>query len=189
MRGTALGIYYFGIYIGYSLAFAIGNEINILLNWRWVFFLSGIFGLALVPVVLFFVKDKRQQEVVINADRRRRRFSEWFDEEGRSFLRKMILVFVTFIMPGMASLCIAGGIRNAGGYVWAYNTEPFFQQFYSDHTIASFMSVIPLVAGSLGAVVGGLISDVLVKNRGPYARIWVLIVSQVRDGVVLCRLC
>ena len=41
------------------------------------------------------------------------------------------------------------------------------------------MSVIPLVAGSLGAVVGGLISDVLVKNRGPYARIWVLIVSQV----------
>ena len=82
-------------------------------------------------------------------------------------------------------LCIAGGIRNAGGYVWAYNTQPFFQdKGYSPDTIASFMSVIPLVAGSLGAVVGGLISDVLVKGRGPYARIWVLIVSQVRAGLM-----
>ena len=66
---------------------------------------------------------------------------------------------------------------------------PFFQQFFSDHTIASFMSVIPLVAGSLDAVVGGLIPDVLVKNRGSYVCICVLIASQVRDGVVLCRLC
>ena len=40
------------------------------------------------------------------------------------------------------------------------------------------MSVIPLVAGSIGAVVGGIISDVLVKGRGPAARIWVLIGSQ-----------
>ena len=140
MRGTALGVYYFGIYIGYSLAFAIGNEINILLNWHWVFFLSAILGLILVPVVLFTVKDKRpKEEIVITTDRRsRRKCKEWFDEEGRSFLRKLVLILVTFILPGMLMLCIAGGIRNAGGYVWAYNTEAFFQQFYTDHTIASF---------------------------------------------------
>ncbi len=42
------------------------------------------------------------------------------------------------------------------------------------------MSWIPLVAGSMGAVVGGLISDILVKGRSPYMRIWVLIISQVR---------
>ena len=137
-------------------------------------------GLVLVPVVLFTVKDKRPQaEVVISTDRRRRKFKEWFDEGVRSFVRKLVLILVTFVMPGMLMLCIAGGIRNAGGYVWAYNTEAFFQQFYSDTTIASFMSIIPLVAGSIGAMVGGVISDLLVKNRGPYARIWVLIVSQV----------
>lgn len=93
------------------------------------------------------------------------------------------MLLKTFIMPGMLVLCIAGGVRNAGGYVWAYNTELFFEKSgYSKTHIQSFMSWIPLVAGSIGAVVGGIISDVLVKGRGPYMRIWVLIVSQVRGG-------
>ena len=87
----------------------------------------------------------------------------------------------TFILPGMFILCIAGGVRNAGGYVWAYNTELFFKKRgFSGATINQFMSWIPLVSGSIGAMVGGIISDVLVKGRSPYMRIWVLIVSQVR---------
>lgn len=44
LRGTAISIYYFGIYIGYSLAFAIGNGIVDVLSWRWVFFISGLAG-------------------------------------------------------------------------------------------------------------------------------------------------
>ena len=84
-------------------------------------------------------------------------------------------------MPGMFILCIAGGIRNAGGYVWGYNTEIFFEQFYTKDQINHFMSWIPLVGGSLGAMVGGIISDILVKGRSPYMRIWVLIISQVRE--------
>ena len=43
-RGTAIGVYYWGVYIGYSLAFAIGNGIQQALNWRWVFFLSAFIG-------------------------------------------------------------------------------------------------------------------------------------------------
>ena len=82
----------------------------------------------------------------------------------------------------MFILCIAGGIRNAGGYVWAYNTEIFFETFYTKETINRFMSWIPLVGGSLGAVAGGVISDLLVKGHGTLARIWVLVVSQVIMG-------
>ena len=51
IRGTAISIYYFGIYIGYSLAFAIGNGIVEALNWRWVFFLSGLIGKAVAMVM------------------------------------------------------------------------------------------------------------------------------------------
>ena len=36
VRASAISIYYFGIYIGYSLAFAIGNGIEKVLSWRWV---------------------------------------------------------------------------------------------------------------------------------------------------------
>ena len=138
-------------------------------------------GIALTPFVLFTIKeperkknsltDENTKEVQIHGNQ--------FERRVNDLLSKMLLLLKTFIMPGMSTLCIAGGIRNAGGYVWAYNTQPFFSLKYSDTTIAAYMSVIPLVAGSIGAVVGGIISDVLVKGRGPAARIWVLIGSQV----------
>ena len=164
------------------MAYAIGNEINLVLNWRWVFFLSGIFGIVLAPIVLITIKEKRQRNYSeVRSIQNKRGCAKKLD----SFWKKGLLLLVTFIMPGMLMLCFAGGIRNAGGYVWAYNTQPFFRdEGYHDNVIASFMSVIPLVAGSIGAVVGGLVSDWLVKGRGPYVRIWVLIVSQVRPAVV-----
>ena len=150
-------------------------------------------GIVLVPVVLFTIKEPERKknsltdeedtgdtqedtedntQVIEVTDNR-------FKRRVKDLLSKMFLLLKTFIMPGMLTLCIAGGIRNAGGYVWAYNTQPFFSLKYSDTTIAAYMSVIPLVAGSIGAVVGGIISDVLVKGRGLAARIWVLIGSQV----------
>ena len=53
LRGTAISIYYFGIYIGYSLAFAIGNGIVDALSWRWVFYLSGLIGTCLYSCILY----------------------------------------------------------------------------------------------------------------------------------------
>lgn len=252
MRGTAISIYYFGIYIGYSLAFAIGNGIEKVLNWRWVFFisalagkvilsfpgilfnlslfsilpsiffiyssfhtkplciplslpsppfftspfsspcllllphpslpLSSIFpssfsssssGIAVVPFVLFTIKEPKRKKNPV---------SDQAAGEKLPIGSRILLLLKTFIMPGMLTLCIAGGIRNAGGYVWAYNTELFFEKSgFSDDHIRNYMSWIPLVAGSIGAIVGGIISDVLVKGRGPYMRIWVLIISQVHS--------
>lgn len=178
-----MSIYYFGIYTGYSLSYAIGNFVNISLGWRWVFFISGLFGIALTPIVIFTIKepernkdsndDKKVTEILNSKDK--------FHE----FLKKVILLAKTFILPGMLMLCIAGGVRNAGGYVWGYNTQPFFQsKGYSDTYIASFMTFIPLVAGSFGAILGGVISDFLVKGRGAVARIWVLMASQVWEHII-----
>lgn len=192
MRGSAVGIYYWGIYFGYSLAYAIGNGVNIGLGWRWVFFISALMGIVLVPLVFFTVKEPKRSTgkdtKAVDGDKGTlNNTKEWswdhFLYQLREFMLKIKLVILTFIMPGMLTLCIAGSIRNAGGYVWAYNTQPFFSLTFDDAIIASYMSVIPLVGGSIGAVVGGLISDLLVKGRGPYARIWVLIISQVGVSV------
>ena len=177
LRGTAIGIYYWGIYFGYSLAFAIGSGIEELLSWHWVFFLSGIFGLVVAPIILVTVKEpQRQRNPVADSN-------VGPQHKKVTTLQRIVLLLKVFIFPGVAMLmfCIAAGIRNAGGYVWAYNTELFFENVndFSAEKIRRFMSWIPLVGGSIGAVVGGLISDILVKKRGTYARIWVLIVSQV----------
>ena len=179
LRGSALGIYYFGIYIGYSLAFAIGNGIDQVLGWRWVFFLSGLAGIAVAPIVLLTVREPKRTVIKATAT------DITAKEDKLTLCQRFMLLAVTFVMPGMFVLCIAGGIRNAGGYVWAYNTEIFFEKFYSRKTINHFMSWIPLVGGSLGAVVGGVISDLLVKERGTIARIWVLVISQVRRKKML----
>jgi MFS family permease len=173
LRGTAIGIYYFGIYIGYSLSFAIGNSIAQTLGWRWVFFISGIAGVAVAPIVLFTVREPERKSNKTKTDAKTK------PDDKISLSQRFFLLLVTFIMPGMFVLCLAGSIRNAGGYVWAYNTQIFFEKFYSKDTIRNFMSWIPLVGGSLGAVFGGVISDALVKGRGPVARIWVLFISQV----------
>ena len=128
-------------------------------------------GIALTPFVLFTVKEPKRDKSA----------KQTHSCEASLIILKdrVILILRTYLMPGIATLCIAGSIRNAAGYVWAYNTEPFYQKIFDDDIIAIYMSVIPLVGGSIGAVVGGVISDLLVKNRGPYARIWVLIISQV----------
>ena len=130
-------------------------------------------GIGVAPIILFTVREPtRTKNTKVD--------KAATTEEKPSFLARLLLLVKTFLFPGMFMLCIAGGIRNAGGYVWAYNTELFFQaQDFTDDQINHFMSWIPLVGGSLGAIFGGLISDILVKNRSTYVRIWVLIVSQV----------
>ena len=81
--------------------------------------------------------------------------------------------------PSLLILFVAGSIRNAGGYVWAYNTQPYFNKYYPNTNVGEYMSWIPLVGGSFGVVLGGFISDRVIKNRGFYARVWVLLFSQV----------
>lgn len=130
-------------------------------------------GIAVAPIILFTVKEpKRTKNPKVDTPA----------DEKITFGRRVLMLLVTFIMPGMVMLCIAGGIRNAGGYVWAYNTQVFFEDHrgFTKGQISKWMSWIPLVGGSLGAIVGGMISDFLVKGRSPYMRIWVLIFSQVR---------
>lgn len=75
----------------------------------------------------------------------------------------------------------------AAGYVWAYNTQIYFQAIgQSPQTIATYMSWIPLVFGSAGVVFGGFISDRVVKRVGLYARVIVLTISQVRECSFSC---
>lgn len=129
-------------------------------------------GIVAAPLILFTVKEpKHRRNLIADSESTEIKLSFW---------SRLLLLIRTFIMPGMFFLCLASGVRNAGGYVWAYNTELFFEaNDLSRNQISKFMSWIPLVGGSIGAVVGGIISDMLVKGRSPYMRVWVLIVSQV----------
>ncbi|XP_014672430.1 PREDICTED: uncharacterized protein LOC106812934 [Priapulus caudatus] len=92
---------------------------------------------------------------------------------------RLWVVVTAFVRPSTLLLCLAGSVRNAAGYVWAYNTQPYFESVgQTPLEIAKYMSWLPLVAGSIGVVFGGCISDQVVKRRGLYTRVWVLVISQ-----------
>ncbi|ESO86450.1 hypothetical protein LOTGIDRAFT_220749 [Lottia gigantea] len=186
-RGTALGIYNWGIYTGYSMSYAIGNFITLAninnQGWRWAFYISGIPGLIIGVIILLTVKEPKRgankTSEVTNSDEHVAAETVW--DKLKSTARP-------FFRPSLLLLCIAGSIRNSGGYVWAYNTQPYFNKlgksldYTEDETstlVGSYMSWIPLVGGSLGVLVGGIISDRVVKKRGLYARILVLVFTQI----------
>lgn len=100
------------------------------------------------------------------------------DDAGpASFVQAMKVMLAS---PPLLMLLVASGIRNGAGLVWAYNTNVFFEtaQHQTRNQIAAFMSWVPAVAGSCGAVLGGWLSDALLKRSGVSARFGVLVVSQ-----------
>ena len=64
-------------------------------------------------------------------------------------------------------LIFASLYRNCGGYVWSYQANNYFKNVWDQSSleIASYLGVIPMIAGSIGCLLGGLIADTLVKRQ------------------------
>jgi len=66
LRGSALGVYNWGIYIGYSMAYAFGNFITQAdidgKGWRWVFWIAAMPGFVLGILMLFTLKEPARSE-------------------------------------------------------------------------------------------------------------------------------
>ena len=75
-----------------------------------------------------------------------------------------------FMKPSIVILCLAGSIRNAAGYIWAYNNNTYYKlQNQTPDQISAYLSVIPLVFGIIGSFVGGFVSDRVAK-KGIYSK-------------------
>ncbi|KAF2352636.1 Major facilitator superfamily [Trinorchestia longiramus] len=61
MRGFALGVFNWGIYLGYGLSYIIGNYVtaaNILdMGWRWSYYISAIIGTVVLIYLLLVLKE------------------------------------------------------------------------------------------------------------------------------------
>ena len=60
-RGTALGFYNWGIYLGYSMAFGFNFVLNThSLGWRWVFIIASLPGFAVALLMLATVREPQR---------------------------------------------------------------------------------------------------------------------------------
>ena len=186
-----MGIYNWGVYIGYGAAFAIGNQVAKRLSWHWVFYLTGGFGVIIAPFILLTISEPKRQ---VNEVQKKRQLAS-----NLSFKERTLLLLLTFfperllcgykpmaaypskVSYGLWLVIVAGGVRNAGGYVWAYNAQLFYtnEKGLDVDQITAYMSWIPAVGGIIGAFLGGLAADLVAKYGQPHHRLWVLAVSQV----------
>lgn len=97
---------------------------------------------------------------------------------GISLFKK---VLQAYLQPALILMCVAGGIRLGAGLVWAYNVKTFFSELHCNTIdVGVFLSWVPIVGGTLGALLGGVLSDKFAGMSGYKGRMWVLVLSQVR---------
>ena len=67
----------------------------------------------------------------------------------------------------------------SAGFSWSYNSKLYHDTYYPDFDIGLYLFFTSVIGGSIGMIVGGAVSDGIVKKVGVQARAWVLAVSQV----------
>jgi len=163
-RGLANGIFSWGVYYGYGLAFVFGiyiTQANIAgYLWRAPYILAGVPGIVIGILLIFTVSDPRQ-------DVRKER-KAW---TGLTYFKS---VFRNFLTPSMLILLLAACARQTAGLTWAFNTRPFFQQYYPDFDLGVWILCASVFGGSFGVFAGGFFSDRLVNVLGLASRLWIL---------------
>lgn len=176
-RGVANGIFSWGVYYGYGLAFVFGiyiTKADVLgYGWRAPYVLASLPGLVVSVLILITFRDPRQdtakETAAAGANRRRDGFRKWIME----YLKKLL---VTFFSPTMMILLLAAFFRHTAGYCWAYNTRNFFQFYYPKFDIGLWTFCASVFGGSFGVFAGGFFSDRLVSHLGIHSRLWLLFV-------------
>lgn len=168
-RGTAMGVYSVGSYLGSGLAFLLGghlirfvgeNETGSIAPWRKVFFLVGLPGLVLVPLLLTVREPSRRSAG-------EERMSVWrhVREHRGAFLGHNL---------GFALLAFSG----YGAGAWT----PAFLQRVHGMTIAESgiaLGWIMAIAGTLGIVFGGWLADFLAARGRRDATLCVGVIAAV----------
>ena len=155
-RGVANGVFSWGVYYGYGLAFVFGiylTKADVLgYGWRAPYIIAALPGVLLAILLATTVKDPRVK------------VRETKQEDGRDGLAYARTLARSFLSPSMLILLVAAFFRHTAGYCWAYNTRLFFQFYYQDFDIGLWTFCASVFGGSFGVFAGGFFSDRLNKS-------------------------
>ncbi|KAG5893319.1 hypothetical protein JTB14_000278 [Gonioctena quinquepunctata] len=169
-RALVMSVFNWGIYGGYGIAFPVGRYVPPMnsfgLGWRVTYYGAGIVALILAFLTWFTLKEPQRTAIgetaVQNEDGSNREFTIWDVIKD----------------PRVILLCLAASIRHCGGMCFAYNCDLYYQTYFPDYDLGWWLFAVTIVIGSIGVVVGGVISDKIVAKMGIRSRCVVLAVSQ-----------
>jgi MFS family permease len=172
-RAKANGVFSWGVYYGYGLAFIFGiyiTQADILgYGWRSSYVIAGAPGLV-IAALLLFIKDPRYKQK--NEDSN----EDSPAVEKPKFVLKDYLLSIKkgFWQPAMICLLASAAVRHTAGYSWANNNFNYFNEYHKGKEIGYWFMICSIVGGGCGVLAGGIFSDILVKRMGIRSRLWLL---------------
>jgi len=177
-RAKANGVLSWGVYYGYGLAFLFGTnvvEADILgYGWRSAYVLAGSPGI-LVAVILFFFKDPRsQKKQLVDEEDKAGENKQVEKKEGLDIWNYLRSLKKGLLQPVMIALLLSAAVRMASGLSWANNNKNYFDQYHEGEEIGIWFMLCSIIGGGCGVLMGGTLSDLLVKKMGIRSRLWLL---------------
>jgi len=166
-RGVANGIFSWGIYFGYGLAFIYGrylSKADILgFGWRAAYVIGGAPGIIIALAILFTIRETRTKSP--EASEKKKENTESEDSSKYTLFTVLMTMFL---------LVCAAAVRQIAGLAWANNNTNYLEQYYPNQEIGFYwMTVCSICGGAVGVVSGGYITDQLQKKFGLHSRLWV----------------
>lgn len=99
-------------------------------------------------------------------------------EENTKQHQQKVSLWQVLSQPRVIMLAIAASIRHCGGMTFAYNADLYYNVYYPDVDLGWWLFCVTVGFGSIGVVVGGIVSDKIVAKMGIQSRVAVLAISQ-----------
>ena len=152
-RGTASAIYYLGIPLGVGFGMLIAAYFGPIFGWRTVFISLGIIGMILGIITYFLIEPIRGKlDHSIQNDHKIMSIREIISLTKSTLYKSKSL---TFVIVGSIFLHIPLGAGNFE-VLWAVNERGFSSSEYN-----SLFGIFFILGGSVGAILGGVLSDKL----------------------------
>ena len=152
-RGTASAIYYLGIPLGVGFGMLIAAYFGPMVGWRTVFISLGIIGMILGVITYFLIEPIRGKlDHSIQNDHKIMSIREIISLTKSTLYKSKSL---TFVIVGSIFLHIPLGAGNFE-VLWAVNERGFSSSEYN-----SLFGIFFILGGSVGAILGGVLSDKL----------------------------
>ncbi|XP_037292733.1 putative metabolite transport protein HI_1104 [Manduca sexta] len=177
-RALVLSIFNWGIYGGYGIAFPVGRYIPDVnawgLSWRVCYYGAGIIGLVIA--LLTFLTLKEPERTTIGEEGVGPAKTDASIEAGKKM--PQVTIWHVIAQPRIILLCVAASIRHCGGMCFAYNADLYYRDYFPDVDLGWWLFAVTVGIGSVGVVVGGVVSDKFVAKMGVRSRVLVLALSQ-----------
>ena len=169
-RGFASGVYYAGVPLGVGAGFVISGWLAPDYGWRTCFYVLGVAGLFLVPVLLFLKNPARGGAEKTAAPAPEAEQTNWFEIA-------VTLYRALKSTPALGLAILYGTLINYSTSSAIHVLTWLVEERGMEYQQAAYLSGrIYAVAGLMGVVLGGYVSD-WCHARRPGGRLWFLIIK------------